>query len=57
MEVEVVFVLGRVDSLEVTENVLVNVGGERLRGLNLVIGGGMEVEDPRRSGYNLAIGK
>lgn len=55
MEVEVVVVLGPVDSLEVAEDVLMDVGGERLGGLDLVIDGGVEGEDSCGSGKDLAI--
>ena len=57
MEVKVVLVLGRVDSLEVANDILMNVGSERLRGPDLVIGGCVEAKDPSRSGHNLIVGK
>ena len=46
MEFKVAVVLGLVDSLETAGDVLMNVPGEWLRGLDLVVGGSMEVEGP-----------
>ena len=57
MEFKVTVVVGLVDSLETADKVLMNVAGEWLRGLDLVVGGGMEVKDPGRSGDDLGIGK
>lgn len=53
MEFEVTVVLGLVDSLETTDEVLMDVAGEWLRGLDLVVGGCVEVKDSSRSGNDL----
>lgn len=57
VEVEVALVLGAVDSLEIANDILMNVWSERLRGPDLVIGGCVEAKDPGRSGYNLIVGR
>ena len=57
MEEEVVWVLGSIDSLEVANEVLVNVVRKRFGGLDLVIGGWVEVQDASASGYNLVVEK
>ena len=54
VEVKVIFVLGLVDSLEAVDDVLVYVSSERLGGLDLVVDGRMEVEDPGGGGEDLA---
>ena len=46
---------GLIDSLEVANEILVNVVGKRFGGLDLVIGRCVEVQDPSASGYNLVI--
>ena len=53
MEEEVIRVMGRVNSLEVANDILMNVGGKRLGSPDLVICGCVEVKDPSASGYNL----
>lgn len=53
MEVKVVFVLGPVDSLEIANDVFVDVCGERLRSPELVVDGCVEAKDPGRRGYDL----
>jgi hypothetical protein len=57
VEEEVIRVMSRVDSLEVENDILVNVGGKRLGSPDLVICGCVEVEDFSASGYNLVIGE
>ena len=57
MEEEVVWVLGPIDSLEVANEVLVNVVRKRSGGLDLVIGGCVKVQDASASGHNLVIEK
>ena len=47
MKEEVVRVIGPIDSLQVANEVLVNVVSERFGGLDLVIGGCVEVKDLR----------
>ena len=56
MEFQVTVVLGLVDSLETANEVLMNVAGEWLRGLDLVVGGCVEVKDPGRGGNDLGNG-
>ena len=46
VEVKVVSVFSLIDSLEAADDVLVDVGGEWLGGIYLVVGGCMEVKDP-----------
>ena len=46
VEVKVVLVLGLVDSLNVANDVLMDIGGEWLGGLDLVVGGCVKVKDP-----------
>jgi hypothetical protein len=53
VEVEVVLVFGPVYSLEISNDILMNVFSERLRGLDLVIGGRVESKDLSSSGYDL----
>ena len=53
MEFKVVFVLGLVDPLEALDDVLMDVSGEWLGGLDLIVGGGVESEDPGSSGDDL----
>lgn len=55
MEFQVAIVLGLVDPLETANEVFMNVFGEWLRSLDLVVGGSMEVKDPSRSGNDLTI--
>ena len=50
MEEEIVRIMGPVDPLEVADDIPLNVGAKRLGGLDLVIGGCVEVEDSRRNG-------
>lgn len=57
MEFKVAVVLGLIDSLEAADEVLMDFGGEWLRGLDLVVGGGMEIEDLGGSRKDLAIGE
>jgi len=57
VELEVILVLGPVDPLEVEDDIFMNVGSEWLGGLDLVVGGCMEVEDPSGSRDNLIIGE
>ena len=57
MEEEVVRVMGPTDSLQVANEILVNVSGKRLGSQDLVIGGCVEVKDPSASGHDLVIGK
>jgi len=57
MEVEVVFVIGPVDSLEVADDILTNVGRKWLGGLDLVVGGCVESEDPSGGGDDLMVGE
>ena len=45
VELKVVLVLGPADLLEVADDVLVDVGSEWLRGVDLIVGGRVEVED------------
>ena len=47
--------MGPIDSFEVADNIPLNVDAKRIRGLDLVIGGRVEVEDRRTCGYNLII--
>jgi hypothetical protein len=49
VELKVVLVLGLVDSLEVADDIFMDVGSEWLRGLDLVVGGCVEVKDPSGS--------
>ena len=56
VEVKVVLVLGLVDSLEVADDVFMDIGSKWLGGLDLVVGGCMEVKDPSGSCDNLIIG-
>lgn len=56
VEVEVILVLCLVDSLEIADDVFVNVGSEWLGGLDLVVGRCVEVKDPSGSCDNLMIG-
>ena len=49
--------MGRVNSLEVANDILMNVGGKRLGSPDLVICGCVEVKDLSASGYNLVIGE
>ena len=53
VEVKVVLVLSLVDSLEAADDIFVDVGGEWLRGLDLIVGGRVEGENPGGSGENL----
>jgi len=53
MEVEIILVLGLVDTLEVADDILMNVGREWFGGLDLVVGGCVEVKDPTGSGDDL----
>jgi len=46
VEVKVVLVLSFVDSLKVADDVLMDISGEWLRGLDLVVDGRVEVKDP-----------
>ena len=55
MEVEVIFVLGLVDSPEVADDILMNVGREWFGGLDLVVGGSVEAKDPTGSGDDLMV--
>ena len=48
--------MGPVDPLEVADDVPLNVCAKRFGSLDLIIGGCVEVEDLRTSGYNLVIG-
>ena len=57
VEVEVVLVLSLVDPLEVEDDIFMDVGSEWLGGLDLVVGGRVEVEDPSGSCDNLIIGE
>ena len=57
MEEKVVWVTGPIDSLEVANEIFVNVVSKRLGGPDLVIGGCVEVKDLSASGYNLVIGE
>lgn len=54
---EVVLVLGLVDSLEVADDIFMDVGSEWLGGLDLVVDGSVEVKDPSGSCDNLMIGE
>ena len=53
VEVKVVLVLSLVDSLEAADDIFMDVGGEWLRGLDLIVGGRVEGENPGGSGENL----
>lgn len=57
VEFQVTVVVGLVDSLETTDEVLMNVAGEWLRCLDLVVGGSVEVKDPSGSGKDLGKGQ
>ena len=53
VEVKVAPVLGLVDSLEVADDIFMDVGSEWLGGLDLVVGGCVEAEDTGGSCDNL----
>ena len=53
MELKIVVVLGLVDPLEVANNILMDIAREWLGGLELVVGGCVEVKDPSGGGDNL----
>ena len=55
VEVKIGFVLGLVDPLEAADDVLMYVISERLGGLDLVVGGCVEVKDPGGGGEDLVI--
>lgn len=57
VEFEVVLVLSPVDPLEVEDDIFMDVVSERLGGLDLVVDGCVEVEDPSGSCDNLIIGE
>ena len=49
--------MGLIDPLEVADDVPLNISTKRFGGLDLIIGGCVEVEDLRTSGHNLVIGE
>ena len=55
VELKIVLVSGTVDSLEVADDIFMDIGSERLGGPDLVVGGRVEVEDPNGSCDNLVI--
>ena len=57
VEFEVILVLGLVDPLEVEDDIFMDIVSEWLGGLDLVVGGCVEVENPSGSRDNLIIGE
>ena len=55
VELKIVLVSGIVDSLEVADDIFMDIGSEWLGSPDLVVGGRVEVEDPNGSCDNLVI--
>lgn len=57
VELKVILVLGLVDPLEVPDNVLLDLGSEWFRGVDLIVGRRVEIEGPITSCDDLIIGE